>query len=108
MVVISLYVRCPAKRAKMVVSASKAKGERETRELERKERTDRVSQIFREPSSEPVTIHLPSQWKAREVMLAVWPSKVAICAEAKEGRGSKLYQGATGHRRAGRSVNERG
>lgn len=36
----------------------------------------RVSQILTVPSSELVTIHLPSQWKATPVMLPVWPSKV--------------------------------
>lgn len=38
---------------------------------------DRVSQILTVPSSELVTIHLPSQWKATPVMLPVWPSKVS-------------------------------
>lgn len=37
----------------------------------------RVSQILTVPSSELVTIHLPSQWKATPVMLPVWPSKVS-------------------------------
>jgi hypothetical protein len=36
---------------------------------------DRVSQIFTVPSSELVTIHLPSQWKATPVIFPVWPSK---------------------------------
>lgn len=37
----------------------------------------RVSQILTVPSSELVTIHLPSQWKATPVMLPVWPSNVS-------------------------------
>lgn len=43
----------------------------------------RVSQIFRVPSSLPETIHLPSAWKAMEVMLLVWPSKVCTCTGQK-------------------------
>lgn len=37
----------------------------------------RVSQILTVPSSELVTIHLPSQWKATPVTLFVWPSKTS-------------------------------
>ena len=32
------------------------------------------------PSSELVTIHFPSQWKATPVMFPVWPSKVRTAA----------------------------
>jgi hypothetical protein len=37
----------------------------------------RVSQMRTLPSSEHVTIHFPSQWKATPVTLPVWPSKTS-------------------------------
>ena len=39
---------------------------------------DLVSQILTVPSSDDVTSHLDSQWKATPVIFDVWPSKVRI------------------------------
>lgn len=40
----------------------------------------RVSQMRTLPSSELVTIHFPSQWKATPVTLPAWPSKTSTGA----------------------------